>query len=110
MRFTEFSDLREVLETTRRARCAVPPSGRLADDILFIENAEEPLVIGTYDNDLSVLNGVEMPPAPVTSARGILNLPKNKYGRSFEFITLYKALVGTHLTIPRRPGSGRQRG
>lgn len=93
-----FQDLREILETTWRGLGALCISQRQveADDILgyLAENAEEPLVISTYDNDLSVLNGVNSYQALVQVLVGS-ELAENKYGPfPFKFITLYKALVG----------------
>lgn len=66
------------------------------DDTLgwLAENTEEDLTIITYDNDISVLNGVNSYGASVRVwVNGLVGM--NKYGTfDTKLITLYKALVG----------------
>ena len=83
-----------------------------ADDILgyLAENAEEPLVISTYDNDLSVLNGVNSYQAPVQVLVGS-NLPRTSMVLFPSSSSRCTRLWWGHLTISKAAlGSGRQRG
>lgn len=96
--YTEFGKLRELLEQTWHDLGATACRQPLAegDDTLgwLALHTRQDLIVASYDNDLSVLNGMNAHGASITVWNdGLLGI--NKYG-TFEFhlITLYKALVG----------------
>lgn len=109
--YLEFKKLREsVCEVFRRlGTLRLVQDYAEGDDTLgwLAANTEEPLVIMTNDNDLSVLNCVNAHGAEVlVRVNGVVG--ENKYGTfPFKYVTLYKALVGdTSDSISGIPGFG----
>lgn len=109
--YLEFKKLREnVCEVFRRLGVLrLVQDYAEGDDTLgwLAANTEEPLVIMTNDNDLSVLNGVNAYGAEVlVRVNGVVG--ENKYGNfPFKYVTLYKALVGDSSdSISGIPGFG----
>lgn len=109
--YLEFKKLREnICEVFRRLGVLrLVQDYAEGDDTLgwLAANTEEPLVIMTNDNDLSVLNGINAYGAEVVvRVNGVVG--ENKYGNfPFKYVTLYKALVGDSSdSISGIPGFG----
>ena len=96
--YQAFDSLRTQLKSTFRGlgACALTQDNAEGDDVLawLAQNTKEDLVIVSYDNDLSVLNGKNSHGATVqVCIKGVTG--ENKYGDwPCEYITVYKAMVG----------------
>ncbi len=96
--YEEYAKLQQMLETTWRNLGAIAMSQDYVegDDVLgyLAKNVESPLLIATYDGDMTVLNGTNTYGADIDVwINGVVG--ENKYGPfDYRLVTLYKALVG----------------
>lgn len=109
--YIEFEKCRAMLQQTflELGACVMTQDYAEGDDTLayLAENTEEDLIVATFDNDLSALNGVNQYGAEIeTWIDGLTGV--NKYGIfDHHLITTYKALVGdTSDNISGCPGFG----